>query len=226
MSSVTFPSDIHDQPFYTPPAFDGASTSGFQMNPLSAHPPRTPRPSTYGGGSGYEGGMNTGMSMSISVYDPEQDESRVKSIRSEKDNDLEKEQEKEKDDGGEVSDESEEELDEENERVKTVEKSVRAHDVWREMLVTSNGRDKVFKLMQYAIRVYLLFHSKLIRKSKSPFENELVRRLQTARSGLSFTRKMLILFNWLTPLSQITAQQAVPFASSASSLTPHTLSDP
>ncbi|EEB92488.1 hypothetical protein MPER_08994 [Moniliophthora perniciosa FA553] len=32
-------------------------------------------------------------------------------------------------------------------------------------------------------------------------------------SGLSFTRKMLLLFNWLTPLTAIMAQQAVPFSS-------------
>ncbi|KAH7919866.1 hypothetical protein BV22DRAFT_1074783 [Leucogyrophana mollusca] len=190
MSSISFPSELHEHehtPFYAPPAFDGsAPASGFQMNPLSAHPPRTPRPSTFGGGGG--GGMGMGR----------------------------------EEDGG-VSDESEEELDEENERVRAVERGVRAHDVWREMLVTSNGRDKAFKLMQYSIRVYLLFHSKLLRGGKSPFEQELVRRLTAARSGFSFTRKMLILFNWLTPLSQITAQQAVPFSSSPSSLVAHTL---
>lgn len=36
---------------------------------------------------------------------------------------------------------------------------------------------------------------------------------------------MLILFNWLTPLSTIMAQKAVPYSSSGSSLTPHSLTD-
>lgn len=34
-------------------------------------------------------------------------------------------------------------------------------------------------------------------------------------------RKMLIMFNWLAPLSQVLAQQSVPFSSSGSSLMPH-----
>lgn len=33
------------------------------------------------------------------------------------------------------------------------------------------------------------------------------------------------MFNWLTPLSTITAQKAVPYSSSGSSLTPHNLTD-
>ena len=36
---------------------------------------------------------------------------------------------------------------------------------------------------------------------------------------------MLILFNWLTPLSTIMAQKAVPYSSSGSSTTPHGLKD-
>lgn len=36
-------------------------------------------------------------------------------------------------------------------------------------------------------------------------------------------RKMLIMFNWLAPLSQVLAQQSVPFSSSGSSLVPHSL---
>lgn len=43
MSSISFPHDA-DAPGFYPSAFDGAAS--FQMNPLSAHPPRTPRAST------------------------------------------------------------------------------------------------------------------------------------------------------------------------------------
>src|ERR1700692_419671 len=51
MSSITFPlghqsspsSDNDAHGFYPPPSFDG--NSSFQMNPLSSHPPRTPRAS-------------------------------------------------------------------------------------------------------------------------------------------------------------------------------------
>jgi len=80
--------------------------------------------------------------------------------------------------------------------------------------------------MQYSIRVYLLLHAKLLfRSNKTVWQQALVRRLESARSGFSFTRKMLILFNWLTPLSTVMAQKAVPYSSSGSSLTPHNLTD-
>ena len=43
--------------------------------------------------------------------------------------------------------------------------------------------------MQYSIRVYLLMHTKLLlRNGKAAWQQELVRRLESARSGLSFTR--------------------------------------
>jgi hypothetical protein len=120
----------------------------------------------------------------------------------------------------------EDELDEENERVKEAEKKLGRHEVWRDILATSNGRDKAFKLMQYAIRVYLLFHTKLLfRHGKAAWQQALVRRLESTRSGFSFTRKMLILFNWLTPLSTVMAQKSVPYSSTGSSLTPHGLAD-
>ncbi|KIJ19939.1 hypothetical protein PAXINDRAFT_7207 [Paxillus involutus ATCC 200175] len=120
----------------------------------------------------------------------------------------------------------EDELDDQNEGVKEAEKKVGRHEVWRDMLHTSNGRDKAFKLIQYAIRVYLLFHTNvLFRNGGAAWKQALVRRFESARSGLSFTRKMLILFNWLTPLSTIMAQKTVPYSSDSSSLTPHGLAD-
>jgi len=77
--------------------------------------------------------------------------------------------------------------------------------------------------MQYSIRVYLLFHlsvttTSLLRARARPhWEKELVQRLTSTMSGLSFTRKLLILFNWLTPLTTIMATQAVPYSSERSS---------
>ncbi|KAG6378436.1 hypothetical protein JVT61DRAFT_12691 [Boletus reticuloceps] len=208
MSSISFPhcgdadlvpsSSLRDSmqaQFYAPPGFDVSGS--FQMNPLSAHPPRTPRPSTT---QSHFGNTTT------SVYD-EKSEATEKGV------------------AGDTADEDEE-VDEEGERVAEAEKKVDRHEVWRDMLVTSGGRDKAFKLMQYSIRVYLLLHSKLLfRNSGGVWQQELARRLESARSGVSFTRKMLILLNWLTPLSTIMAQKAVPYSSGGSSTTPHGLAD-
>ena len=108
---------------------------------------------------------------------------------------------------GEPADEVEE-VDEESACVVEAEKKVGRHEVWRDMLVTSAGRDKAFvgiahlsasaavlthsgrqKLMQYSIRVYLLLHTKLLfRNSKAAWQQGPVRRLESARSGFSFTR--------------------------------------
>ncbi|KAF8558989.1 hypothetical protein OG21DRAFT_1474421 [Imleria badia] len=208
MSSISFPhsedadlvpsSSLRDSmqaQFYTPPSFDMGGS--FQMNPLSAHPPRTPRPST-AAQSHFEN--NT-----ASMYD-EKSEATEKGA-------------------GDTADEDEE-VDEESERVVEAEKTVGRHEVWRDMLVTSGGRDKAFKLMQYSIRVYLLLHNKILfRNSSAAWQQGLVRRLESARSGFSFTRKMLVLFNWLTPLSSVMAQKAVPYSSGSSSTTPHGITD-
>ena len=43
--------------------------------------------------------------------------------------------------------------------------------------------------MQYSIRVYLLLHTKILfRNSNAAWQQGLVRRLESARSGFSFTR--------------------------------------
>jgi len=128
MSSVTFPSSdadlvpsssmrdsMHAQ-FYTPPAFDMGSS--FQMNPLSAHPPRTPRPST--------AAQSHFGNSSMMLY-----------------NEKSEEQGTEEGTPGDAADEDEE-VDEESERVAQVAKNVGRHEVWRDMLVTSSGRDKAF----------------------------------------------------------------------------------
>jgi len=72
--------------------------------------------------------------------------------------------------------------------------------------------------MQYSIRLCLLLHnsvasSRLLRTSARPsWDLELTKRLNSTANGLSFTRKLLLLFNWLSPLTVITAQQSVPFS--------------
>ncbi|KAF8743865.1 hypothetical protein AX14_000261 [Amanita brunnescens Koide BX004] len=124
------------------------------------------------------------------------------------------------------------ELDEQEDKVKQVEGRVRKEDVWDEMFLTSNGRDKAFKLIQYSIRAYLLLHnaattSRFIRQpTRAPWNIELVKRLESTANGLSFTRKLLLLFNWLSPLSIITAQQTVPFSLENSSQAAKTSSRP
>ncbi|KIL00364.1 hypothetical protein PAXRUDRAFT_821736 [Paxillus rubicundulus Ve08.2h10] len=212
MSSIAFPhsadgdlasssSSLHDSmhaQFYAPPSFDASNS--FQINPLSAHPPRTPRPST------------TAQSHfgSMSIYDEkaeQQDWATEKGVHVD-------------------NADEEDKLEDQNEGVKEAEKKVGRHEVWRDMLLTSNGRDKAFKLIQYTIRVYLLFHTNVVfRNGGAAWQQALVRRLESARGGLSFTRKMLVLFNWLTPLSTVMTQKTVPYSSNNSSLTPHSLAD-
>jgi len=68
--------------------------------------------------------------MSISVYDEkEEDQQDGETVKGEKD---------------EVDEDDVVELDEEDVRVKEAEKLVGTHEVWRDMFVTSNGRDKAF----------------------------------------------------------------------------------
>ncbi|KAG7097139.1 hypothetical protein E1B28_004517 [Marasmius oreades] len=154
------------------------------MNPLSSHPPRTPRTSTVSNGNSLHG---------TSIYETQE--------RKEEDDD---------------DDEHNEEIEQEQ----TSATRIRREEVWREMVKTSDGRDKTFKLIQYSIRVYLLFHttaaaSRFLRAyTRRPFMQELVKRLTSTMSGLSFSRKTLLLFNWLSPLMTIVAQRhSVPFSS-------------
>ncbi|KAF8631173.1 hypothetical protein AX15_002512 [Amanita polypyramis BW_CC] len=124
------------------------------------------------------------------------------------------------------------ELDEQEDKVKQLEGRIRKEDVWNEMFLTSNGRDKAFKLMQYSIRVFLLVHntaaaSRLSRQhTSSPWLIDLAKRLDLAASGLSFTRKLLLLFNWLSPLTTITSQQSDPFSKELSFSSSRTSSRP
>ncbi|KAJ7179833.1 hypothetical protein C8R43DRAFT_1083966 [Mycena crocata] len=190
MSHISFPSEHsvdsssshHNGGQFYSSSFDASSS--FQMNPLSSHPPRTPR---------------TSVSSSSHVYGASIYET--------------------KEEPQEPPIDEEDELEEGTELLKQAELRVRKEEVWREMFLTSNGRDKAFKLIQYSLRVYLLFHtslgtSRLLRRpTRPPWEKEMVKRLSSTVDGLSFTRKCLLLFNWLAPLTAIMAQQSVPFSS-------------
>ncbi|KAI9067591.1 hypothetical protein FKP32DRAFT_1588417 [Trametes sanguinea] len=192
MSSITFPYagpnhassssvSMNDSQYgrfpssYEPPT----DTSSFQMNPLSSHPPRTPRTSIMSNGSHVFG---------TEIYDTKADSE-------------EKSQEIEVEDS-----------EEEDEKPGSAKSRVRREDVWRELLKSANGRDKAFKLIQYSMKMYLLFHvaitsSPVFRGQKRPpWEAELMQRLGSAIGGFSLTRKCLILFNWLPPLTSILAQ--------------------
>jgi hypothetical protein len=81
------------------------------MNPLSSHPPRTPRTSIISTTS-------TAHAYNSSIYET-RDEADKSVVADEDDGDNEEE-------------------------AKVVEGKVRREEVWREMFLTSNGRDKAF----------------------------------------------------------------------------------
>lgn len=120
MSSISFPHSGHsgmpsssasEDSFYAP-AFEGAS-SGFQMNPLSSHPPRTPRTSIISSSTKTYGGE---------IYTPK-DEAFG---------------------SGPPEPEEYVEIDAEDEAVKKRAQRIRKAEVWKEMLKSSQGRDKAF----------------------------------------------------------------------------------
>lgn len=185
MSSISFPnhrsSSSHEDQFYTPD-FDNSS---FQMNPLSSHPPRTPRTSIIASSS------NT---YSNAKYQNPNEEIQEK------------------------VDVEDIEIDDQEEKVKAAEKRIRNEDVWREMFLTSSGRDKAFvsvvlsdlsctvsyyrffpnqKLIQFSIRLGLTLHSSLTtsrflrRPTHSQLELDILKRLQLTASGLSLARLAL-----------------------------------
>jgi len=51
-------------------------------------------------------------------------------------------------------------------------------------------------------------------------EKSILRRMNNAVSALSLTRRCLLLFNWLGPLTTILAQQSVPYSSESTSNSP------
>jgi len=124
MSSISFPDSMsssqgssHLEDQYYQPSFD---TSSFRMNPLSSHPPRTPRVSMVNGHDNAGSSQHYG---SASIYEDAPTE-----VPDEKD----------------IVDVEDVEIDDEEERVQHAEKRILKEEIWREMIVTSNGRDKAF----------------------------------------------------------------------------------
>jgi len=167
MSGIAFPGQpsspsSHHHALY-PLSFDSAPAGGFQMNPLSAHPPRTPRTSVTT--TPFSAHPNTG---------GEDTEEHPQELEL----DVDEEDEEEEDGPEKIA----------------ARNRVRAQEVLRELLETSAGRDKTFKIIQYAMKVYLLFHLAIFRRvpvqgaKRRAFENALLQRLQSTVSGLSLTR--------------------------------------
>ena len=132
MSSITFPlghqspgsspSDNDTHGFYPPPSFDG--NSSFQMNPLSSHPPRTPRASLIAAHSHVYG---------TDIYES-----------------TEEKQEQSMD--------AEAYVDEEEVNVNDIQRKVRKEDIWREIILTSVGRDKAFVSILMRMALLILTH--------------------------------------------------------------------
>ena len=207
----------NDEDGVTPYDSSFGTPHGIQMNPLSPHPPRTPRTSTVYS-SGYELPATSPKRISASL-DVEPEEERVN-----------------------------------DQPAKT---QVRNEEVWREIVKTSDGRDKAFvrcvpvlfvhrsnacrfvqKLIQYSMKLYLLCHATFRARQSAfkvvgLFEKSILRRLGSTVSALSLTRSVLLaggvtrfdgscrrcllLFNWLGPLTTILAQQSVPYSSESTS---------
>lgn len=125
MSTVSFPNHSHQRTSSTVQEdFFGSSynpSSSFQMNPLSPHPPRTPRTSIVSPSDSYVYGSE--------VY---------ASSMAPSENKAEKRAEVEEYTEDEVAEEVEEVVSE------AAVKRVKAPEVWREVLKTSSGRDKAF----------------------------------------------------------------------------------
>jgi len=103
---------------------------------------------------------------------------------------------------------------------------IRQSEVWRDMIATSNGRDKALKLIQYSLKFYLLLHRTLagdMRRRVQPrtlrrWETSIMARITPAIAGLSLVRKCLLLFNWLEPLNSITkVEDSISYGGSSSS---------
>jgi len=176
------------------PSYDMLSSSnGFQMNPLSAHPPRTPHTSI--------------SASSAPHFHSEYYASSEEKAQDRADTDRENEEVETANGDANVA--------EKDARARRV----RSEDVWREILKHSNGRDKALKIIQYTLKVYLLFHHALARRAPlgKPrlWQVELLRRIESTALGLSLARKCLILFNWLPPLTTILAENAASVDASA-----------
>jgi hypothetical protein len=144
MASISF-AQPGDAPGFFPNTFEPAGGASFQMNPLSAHPPRAPR-------------------ASHDTYAPEPEPLH------------------------------EVEVDADDERTRKRAARLRREAVWRDMLATSTGRDKAFKVLQYGLKLYLLFHTslaatRLVRRPRAgAWDHTLLERLDVAVGKLSLSR--------------------------------------
>ncbi|ORY22578.1 hypothetical protein BCR39DRAFT_591273 [Naematelia encephala] len=76
--------------------------------------------------------------------------------------------------------------------------------VWASVMDTSKGRDKVLKCLQYSLRTYLYLLSLVAAvRPLSPWFKANSKRMRIAVSGLSLTRKCLLLLNPLHPLTHL-----------------------
>ncbi|GFZ45950.1 hypothetical protein JCM24511_03683 [Saitozyma sp. JCM 24511] len=88
------------------------------------------------------------------------------------------------------------------------EDGIMAVKVLADVLDTSKGRDKVLKCAQYSIRTYLYLLSLLAAvRPLSPWFTANAKRMRIAQSGLSLTRKCLLLLNPLHPLSHLLSSE-------------------
>ncbi|VDC06913.1 unnamed protein product [Peniophora sp. CBMAI 1063] len=198
MSAITFPNGFpshhSSSSMHEDAAYDMlGSASGFTMNPLSAHPPRTPHTSI----SAASAPSITYNASDIYTSTEENEEKPV-----------------------DIEEEVAEAHRERREGDKLSPRPVRREDVWREILKSSTGRDKALKIIQYTLKMYLLFHSTVAVTSRlakrSAIQQDISRRATSAAAGLSLARKCLILFNWLPPLTEILAENAASVDPSAS----------
>lgn len=191
-SNISFPSAHDDGQFYSA-EFD--TSASFTMNPLSNHPPRTPhasithRPIASAANRKRESVISA--ATAPSTYGG--DEKR-RSVYEE-------------------PPESDESVDGDSPAAQAAKSSVLVEEIWRDMFLSSNGRDKAFKLIQYSLRVILLMNRRI------GILGVLKDRFEKTASGLSFTRfvflyeyrirtnarhrKLLLLFNWLNPLTTV-----------------------
>ena len=120
MSSITFPGGTpsyhhasaaafdHPDPQSHTPSFDNVSDV-FRMNPLSHHPPRTPRQSVTASSASAYG---------VEAYNPLDETPETKELY-------------------------EEDSEDEDDKARTqAEGKVKKEEIWRDLLTTSNGRDK------------------------------------------------------------------------------------
>jgi hypothetical protein len=128
-------SDHESESFYAS-SFTEHSTGGFQMNPLSSHPPRTPRTSLHHSVTSptFSSNANTTTShhrhfSTGGVYEekPEMDDLAGVHVEQTIQVDVE-----------------DMEIDPEEEATKAAERKISKEQVWCEMLLSSNGRDKAF----------------------------------------------------------------------------------